>query len=61
MRTAGDAEWGPMFEDIEGFTHEDGVRNVVRVKRYQVPEPAADAPPQAYVLDMVVESETAAR
>ncbi len=61
VRTAGDAEWAPMFEDIEGFTHEDGVRNVVRVKRYQVPEPAADAPAQAYVLDMVVESETAAR
>jgi len=34
---------------------------VVRVKRYQVPEPAADASAQAYVLDMVVESENAAR
>jgi len=61
VRTAGDAEWAPMFEDIEGFTHEDGVRNVVRVKRYQVAEPAADAPAQAWVLDTVVESETAAR
>ena len=41
---------------IEGYTHEDGVRNVVRVKRYEVKNPPADAPSQAYVLDMVVES-----
>ncbi|PBJ84121.1 hypothetical protein CMZ84_06650 [Lysobacteraceae bacterium NML93-0399] len=60
LRSPGDAEWTSMFEDIEGFTHETGVRNVVRVTRYQVPEPAADASAQAYVLEMVVESENAA-
>lgn len=44
------------YGTIEGYTHEDGVRNVVRVKRYEVKNPPADAPSQAYVLDMVVES-----
>ena len=48
------------YGNIEGYTHEDGVRNVVRVKRYEVKNPPADAPSQAYVLDMVVESERVA-
>jgi len=39
-----------------GYTHEDGVRNVVRVKRYTIANPPADASSNAYVLDMVVES-----
>ncbi len=47
------------FHDaIEGYTHEDGVRNVVRVKRFTVKDPPADASSRAYVLDMVVESAT---
>lgn len=46
------------YGTIEGYTHEDGVRNVVRVKRFAVKNPPADAPSQAYVLDMVVESAT---
>jgi len=61
VRSSGDAEWAPLYQDIEGFTHEDGVRNVVRVQRFDVADPPADAPSQAYVLDTVVESETVAR
>lgn len=61
IRSPGDADWTPMYQDIEGFTHEDGVRNVLRVQRFDVQDPPADAPSQAYVLDMVVESETAQR
>ena len=49
-------EWENFYGNIEGYTHEDGVRNVVRVKRYEVKNPPADSPSQAYVLDMVVES-----
>jgi len=30
---------------------------VLRLKRYRIANPPADAPSQAYVLDMVVESE----
>lgn len=52
-------EWQPLNQDIEGYTHEPGVRNVLRVKRYAISNPPADAPSSALVLDMVVESETA--
>lgn len=50
-------EWQSLSQDIEGYTHEAGVRNVLRVKRYAIKNPPADAPSQAYVLDTVVESE----
>jgi heat shock protein HslJ len=53
----GHGEWEFLYQDIEGYTHEPGVRNVVRVLRYQVANPPADGSSVAYVLDMVVESE----
>lgn len=49
--------FGNFYATIEGYTHEPGVRNVLRVDRYAVKDPPADAPSQAYVLDMVVESD----
>jgi len=49
--------WQPLYQDIEGYTHEAGIRNVLRVKRYHLQNVPADAPSMAYVLDMVVESE----
>ena len=52
-----DAAWQPLYQDIEGYTHEPGVRNVIRVKKYDIKNPPADASSVAYVLDMVVESE----
>ena len=54
-------EWQPMYQDIEGYTHEPGIRNVLRVKRFAIKNPPADAPSTAYVLDMVVESEVASK
>lgn len=45
------------YGNIEGYNHEPGVRNVLRLKRFQIKNPPADAPSQAYVLDMVVASE----
>lgn len=45
------------YGEIEGYQHQPGVRNVLRVKRFDIANPPADAPAQAYVLDMVVESE----
>lgn len=54
-------EWQLLYQDIEGYTHEPGLRSVLRVKRYAVKNPPADAPAQAYVLDMVVESERVGR
>ncbi|MGV8959741.1 MAG: META domain-containing protein [Stenotrophomonas sp.] len=47
------------YGNIEGYTHQAGVRNVLRLKRYTLAYPPADGSSQAYVLDMVVESETA--
>jgi hypothetical protein len=50
-------EWKPLTVNIEGFTHREGVRNVVRVKQFQGPPSAGGAPSILYVLDLVVESE----
>ncbi|HJW07377.1 MAG TPA: DUF4377 domain-containing protein [Rhodanobacter sp.] len=50
--------WQPLAQGIEGYRHQAGVRNVLRVKRYAPEHPSADAPPSAYVLDQVIESET---
>ncbi len=50
--------WQVLGQDIEGYTHHPDMRNVLRVKRYKVANPPADASSVAYVLDMVVESET---
>ena len=49
-------EFQHFYDSIEGYTHEPGVRNVLRVDRYTVKNPPADASANAYVLDMVVES-----
>ncbi|HEY5852020.1 MAG TPA: META and DUF4377 domain-containing protein [Lysobacter sp.] len=60
IKTGTPGAWQPLYEDIEGYEHTDGVRNVVRVKRYTIKNPPADGSSIAYMLDMVVESETAA-
>ena len=50
-------EWQHFYGNIEGFTFQPGVRNLLRLKRYPVKQPAADASAYAYVLDMRVETE----
>ncbi len=50
-------EWGHFYGNIDGFKHEAGMRNVLRVKRYTIQNPPADASRYAYVLDMRVETE----
>lgn len=57
LRTGEQEGWQPLYQDIEGFDHVEGTRNVVRLKRYTMRNPPADASSVAYVLDMVVESE----
>ena len=51
-------EWKSLNFNIEGFTHREGVRNVLRVKQFQRPASEGGAPSDLYVLDMIVESET---
>jgi hypothetical protein len=58
LRASEPGPWQPLQQDIEGYVHQPGVRNVLRVKRYPLKRPPADAPSSAYVLDLVVESET---
>lgn len=49
--------WAPFTDVIEGYTHKPGVRNVLRLKRFERAAVGAGAP-YLYMLDMVVESET---
>lgn len=53
-------DWRILQGGIEGYRHEAGIRNVLRVQRYSMARNGqlpADAPSHALVLDMVVESE----
>jgi heat shock protein HslJ len=57
IKTGTDGAFENFYGDIEGYAHESGIRNVLRVKRYTIKNPPADGSSLAYVLDMVVESE----
>ena len=60
-RTGEPGPFQHFYDAIEGYAHEPGIRNVLRVDRYTLRNPPADASRFAYVLDMVVESERIAR
>ena len=51
------SEWQTFGADIEGYQHEWGIRNIVRVKRFSAASAAGEAAAPVYVLDLVVESE----
>jgi len=51
-------EWRPLEQNIEGFTHKQGERNVLRVKRFNRTAGPGGASSPVYVLDLLVESET---
>ena len=57
LRIEPPGEWRIFHGGIEGYTHTAGVRNVLRINRYQRQQVPADASRYVYVLDMVVESE----
>lgn len=50
--------WNYFYDYIEGYEHTAGVRNILRVKRYVRQNPPADASSYAYILDMIVETDT---
>lgn len=56
----GAGEWMYYYGTIEGYEHQPGVRNVLRINRYTRNNPPADASRYADILDMIVESETTA-
>ena len=47
--------WFPLAQ-MEGYTHQAGLHNVLRVRRYPLPHAQPGAPDAAYVLDTVVET-----
>ncbi len=53
--------WEPLYASIQGYTHQDGARAVLRVNRYDWKNPPADASSKVYVLDMVVEQHAPGR
>lgn len=54
-------EWRTFYGSIDGYTHTEGERNVLRVKRFQRSQAPADASSFLYVLDLKVESEIVPR
>jgi heat shock protein HslJ len=61
LRVGEPGPWQAFYGTIDGYTHEPGVRNVLRLKRFERPRPPADASRYVYVLDLVVESEVVER
>jgi heat shock protein HslJ len=49
--------WQLFHDNIEGYTHEEGIRNVLRIKRFPIANSPMDAPAVAYVLEQSIESE----
>jgi heat shock protein HslJ len=60
LRKGPPGPWRTFAGQIEGYTHVAGVRNVLRIDRYERKPPPAGRPSVAYVLDLVVESENVA-
>jgi heat shock protein HslJ len=56
LRVGEPGPWQTFFGEIEGYTHQPGVSNVLRINRFPRPQPPADASAYVYVLDLVVES-----
>jgi heat shock protein HslJ len=58
LRVGEPGPWRAYYGVIQGFEHQPGVRNVLRIDRYTRPRPPADASAHVDVLDLVVESES---
>lgn len=57
VKTQVDKDWTLFYDKIEGFEHRSDERQVIRVKRYALKNPAADQSKYAYVHDMTIERE----
>jgi heat shock protein HslJ len=57
LRTSMTGPWQPFYDDIEGYTHTPGERNVLRVKRFDRGAVPGNAAPALYVLDLIIETE----
>ncbi|MDY6489569.1 META and DUF4377 domain-containing protein [Acinetobacter faecalis] len=57
IKTQADQNWSNFYDSIEGYEHNPNERQVIRVKRYEIKNPAADQSKYAYVHDMTIERE----
>ncbi|SEL74832.1 META and DUF4377 domain-containing protein [Acinetobacter sp. DSM 11652] len=57
IKTQVDKDWTLFYDQIEGFSHSPNERQIIRVKRYEIKNPAADQSKYAYIFDMAVERE----
>ncbi len=57
VKTQVDKDWTLFYNRIEGYSHNPNERQVVRIKRYELKNPAADQSKYAYVQDMIIERE----
>jgi heat shock protein HslJ len=55
LKTYQDANWSLFYGQIQGYEHNPRERQVIRVKRFEVKNPAADQSKYAYVHDMTIE------
>jgi heat shock protein HslJ/uncharacterized lipoprotein NlpE involved in copper resistance len=60
LRVGTPSEWQPFTAHIDGYQHQAGVRNVLRLKRFQPAAGQGSPATPIYVLDLVVESEVVA-
>ena len=60
LRVGTPGEFQAFSGTIEGYTHQAGTRNILRVKRFQPAGPQGDPGAAVLVLDLMVESETMA-
>lgn len=58
LKTYQDQNWTLFYNTIEGFQPTANQRQIIRVKRYPIQNPAADQAKYAYIYDMTVESAT---
>ena len=54
VKTYEDKDWTLFYSNIEGFEHNPNEHQIIRVKRYEIKNPAADQSKYAYVHDMTI-------
>ncbi|CAM9185167.1 DUF4377 domain-containing protein [Acinetobacter pseudolwoffii] len=57
LKTQVDKDWTLFYDQIEGFHHSPNERQIIRLKRFEIKNPAADQSKYAYIYDMAVERE----
>lgn len=55
VRTEPGAPWQNFYGDIEGFTWQEGVDYVLRIREYTLANPPADAPSRRWVLEEILD------